>query len=243
MRKLAAFVVVLLLTGLLPEASAQLAAPEGALRDHLEVTGFTVGLRADTRTRGMRAGGRDVDFDQTALALIGQMSLAPGAAVWAELGGGRSELTQAKADSGYLLGLGFSLRPLRIALRSDPELGPREWVALRVDGGYRMGDGSTGSRGDLSWHQWEARVGGEWHQVYLGPRRGPFDAVSLTTEAGLLFQDVRADLPGLRASSRNQAGLYARAVFAYPNRPFIGVEGDWFGTGDRRIGLITGFQF
>jgi len=228
---------------IVPGVPAQLVSPDGAWRESAPLPGVAVGLRLDDSSRKVQAGGLRRDFDRQGAAVIAQAPLTPGISLWAEAGAFRGELAGIKADGGGMYGIGISARPLRIARRIDPDIGPREWTALRVDAGYRAGSASTSRRGDLDWNQWEARLGVEDHQVFLGPRRGAMNTTALTLEAGLLLTDLRAEIEGYKSSSRNNAGLYLRGTFATGDSGFYGLEADWMGSSDRRFGVFAGIRF
>jgi len=223
---------------------AQLTTPDGAWREAAPLPGFALGIRLDDSTRKVRAGGLNSDFERQAATVLVQMPLsASGVSLWAEAGAFEGELAGIESDGGAMYGFGISARPFRLSHRIDPELGPREWSALRVEAAYRGGSASTSRRGDLEWNQWEGRLGIENHQVYLGPRRGPIHTTALTLEGGILLTSLRAEIEGYKSKDRNNAGLYVRATFATGDRGFYGLEADWMASSDRRFGIFAGMRF
>lgn len=242
MRKFIPALLVLPLLLPLP-GLAQIAPPAGAWRDDLSLPGLVVGFRIDDTVRKVRANNRNARLDMNGAAVVAQIPLTSAFSVWAEGGWNQSELAGEKAGDGYRYGLGFTTRPLRATRRRDPDLGPRDWTALRMDAGYRAGKSPSDRRGDQDWHMWELRLGIEDHQEYLGANRGPLNATSITMEGGMFFNDLQAEIPGFDASGRNSAGVYARVTFGAGDKAFYGLEADWMGASDRRFGLFGGMRF
>jgi hypothetical protein len=65
-------------------------------------------------------------------------------------------------------------------------MGPRDWLALTVDLALRGGDADADA-GKVEWMSFEAVLGLEWHQKYLGRNNGPMGAHDITAGAGIIF--------------------------------------------------------
>jgi hypothetical protein len=236
-------IALLLLCSALP-LSAQLPDNASALRA-APIGGGTFALRLEDTRRATDAGGTHGDLLLSRAVVSAQFPVLPGLEAWGEAGWHEAELANVESKGGFTWGLGAGLRPWRRDLRIDPDGTPRDWAALRLDLAARGGSAPVdeGAGVDLEWLLLESRVGIEWHQVYLGAKRGPIDSTGLTTGAGVILNQLSAERENFDADQRRDVGVYARAVFQMGPAVFFGLETDWYGGGDRRFGLISGVKF
>ena len=222
---------------------AQLPGAEGALFEGRADSGLIAGVRWEDWNRKVAAGNRSETLDMSRFVATLQVPVHPGASVWLEGGWHDPEQSNVGGKGGLTWGAGVSSRLYRVARRVDPEIGPREWTAVKFEAGARGGEAPANVPGDLEWFQWEGRLGLEWHQRYLGANRGPIGTTGQTLEAGVLWTDLQADRPGVSASGRQSTGVYLRAHFALGTHQFFGLEADWMSSSDRRYALVGGWRF
>lgn len=235
--------LVLLLLILPGRAPAQVGAPEGAWVEGGVAPGLSTGVRFENWHRKTKTGNRTEALKMTRATATLQIPLQAGSAVWVEGGWNNPELGGEESRGGMTWGLGAVGRVFRLAHRADPERGPQDWTALRVEASARSGDAPADGKGDIEWFLWEGRVGLEWHQLYRGAHKGPMGATALTVDAGLIWNDLTAEREGFKGSARQDFGVYTRALFSIQDQTFFGLEADWMSGADRRYGLIAGFRF
>lgn len=222
--------------------SAQLPEQSGAWRE-TDLGSLAVGVRFQDINRDVKDGNKNLSLDAPRAVVVAQTPLLPGVSPWVEAGWHEPELgPDSSVDGGFTWGAGVALRPWLWALRADPETGPREWLALASTLSIRGGESDIDD-GEVDWTLVEAKLGAEWRNVLLPGEAGPLGATGMTAGAGLNWNSLSADTPGFDGSEDNNLGVYAFTTFEFGPSTFVGVEVDWFGGGDRMLGLLAGARF
>jgi len=234
---------LLLFLPLLP-LSAQLPEEGGALLQ-ADLPSVTLGARVADVRRRVKDGDTEITLEMPRAVVAAQFPLAPGISPWIEAGWHEPDLANGTdARDGFTWGLGASVRPWLFVIREDPEAGPRDWVALKVDASYRAGSAEPrGSSGDVEWTLLEGKLGMEYRERIFGARPGPMKSTGFTAGAGVVFNSLEADKPGFNGSEANSVGVYLQATYDFGPNMFFGLEADWYGGSDRSIGLVTGRKF
>lgn len=225
-------------------ALAQLPEEGGAIVQG-DLPQISVGARlADVRRR-VKDGDTEISLEMPRAVVAAQFPLAPGISPWIEAGWHEPDLAlDTDARGGFTWGIGASFRPYLFAIRTDPEAGPRDWLAIKVDASYRAGSAEPrGSSGDVEWTLLEGKVGVEYRQRLFGARRGPMNSNGLLFGAGVVLNSLEAEKPGFNGSESNGAGVYLQALYDFGAHSFFGFEADWYGGSDRRLALVTGRTF
>ncbi len=203
--------------------------------------GLVVGARVEDWARPVKDGPRSENFDLIRMLVTAQISPIPGLELWGEGGWNGGELVT-ESDGGVTWGLGLGMAPWRSVRRSDPEWGPRDWVALRFDVAVRGGSSSTDDE-DMDWTSYEGRLGVRWHQRYSMARRGPVYSTALMLEGGVQYTALSVEEASFDGESEQDFGLYGRVLYHFLPNSFLGLELDWFGTSDRKAGIVAGVTF
>ncbi|GEM_PF-2748649 len=224
--------------------SAQLPEEGGSILQS-DLPGVTVGARVEDIRRRVKDGNTDITLKMPRAVVAAQFPLAPGISPWVEAGWHEPDLANGTdARGGFTWGLGASFRPWLFTIREDPEAGPRDWLAMKVDASYRAGSAEPSeSSGDVEWTLVEGKLGVEYRERIFGSRSGPMQATGFTAGAGVVFNSLEAEKPGFNGSESNSIGMYLLATYDFGPNTFFGLEADWYGGSDRRIALITGRKF
>jgi hypothetical protein len=216
---------------------------EGGALNVFRLPLVTVGIRAEDSSRRVKDGSTDIALEMPRVVVAAQFPLSPGISPWLEAGWHEPNLASGTdARGGFTWGVGVSLRPWLFAIREDPEIGPRDWMAVKLDGSLRGGSADQAD-GEVDWTLFEAKIGMEWHKKIFGSRPGPMDATAMTAGAGLVLNSLQAEKSGFDGSESNAAGVYVHTTFTFGPATFFGLEADWYGSSDRKLALISGIKF
>jgi hypothetical protein len=199
-------------------------------------------FRFEDWQRRVRAGGREVNLDMRRAVLAGEWAMGQGASLWGEGGWNDPDFAGGEGGSGLTWGAGGAWRALRAPLRTDPEFGPREWVALLLSGGLRGGSADDAD-GEITWTQLEGRLGVEWRNPHLLPRRAGSGLQGWTLDGGLVWNSLEADRGDIDGSESEEVGFYGRMMYQLSQTTHAGVEVDWFGGSDRRLAFAASYRF
>ncbi len=220
---------------------AQLPTESGALKVG-ELLPGALGIRIEDQSRTLKDDGVSGELDMLRITASMQVELTPGIYPWIEAGWHDPELQSGKSSGGFTWGAGLHTRPLLKALRSDPVLGPRDWIALVVDLAVRGGEADADA-GKIEWMNLEGVIGMEWHQKYLGRNDGPIGAHDITAGVGMILNSFEGSQGSFDGSEEQSIGLRANTGFTFSKNTFLNLELDLYGSSDRRLSLISGFKF
>lgn len=232
-----------LLSALLSLGSIRAQLPNEAGAIHVaNMPSGAIGLRIEDSSRSMKDGDASEELDMLRLTVSIQGELLPGISPWVEAGWHDPELQSDDSQGGFTWGTGVQLRPLMWPLRSDPNLGPRDWLALTLDLAVRGGKANVDA-GSLEWLTLEGVVGLEWHKNYLGRNDGPIGSYDVTAGAGLILNTTEASQGSFDGSEDQSAGFRFYTGFTFGVGNFAHLELDLYGRSSRRLGLASGFKF
>lgn len=220
---------------------AQLPGNPGAMQAGTLPPG-SVGLRYENISRPLKDGSlpRPLELSRYTVAL--QLQAAAGISPWVEIGANNAKLLSDETDGGFTWGGGLQLRPYLFPLRSDPQLGPRDWLALTLDLAVRGGE-SASDAGKLEWLAFEGVLGLQWHQKYLGRNHGPIGAYDITAGTGIIFNRTEAKQAGFSGSEEQPVGLRLNTGFSFRQSTYVQIEYDLYGSSSDRLSLLAGFTF
>lgn len=235
--------IVLTLLALCPAAGlfAQLPTNAGALKVGQLPPG-SIGLRFENISRPLKDGNTPIPLEMSRYTVALQLEVASGIYPWIELGANNAKLISDETDGGFTWGTGVHIRPYLYPLRSDPQLGPRDWLALTLDLAIRGGE-SDSEAGKLDWMSLEGVLGMQWHQKYLGRHSGPIGAYDITAGAGIIFNSTEGKQAGFNGSEEQSFGLRLNTGFSFSKSTYVSVEYDTYGSSSDRLSLLAGFKF
>jgi hypothetical protein len=217
-------------------ALAQLPSQAGAMNT-LRLPDGAIGVKVENIRRDVVDGGRRGSLEMSRLVVVAQTEVAPGISPWLEAGWHDPEIIPDSSTGGFTWGTGLHLRPALYPLRSDPQLGPRDWVALTVDLALK------GGSAEVDWLSFEGVLGLEWHQKMMGVARGPVDASAVTAGAGVLINSLRAEQGNFDGSEDQAVGIRLHSGFSFGPNQFLHLQVDWYGSSDRIYSVASGFRF
>ncbi len=235
--------IVLTLLTLFPAAGlfAQLPTNTGAMKVGQLPPG-SIALRYENISRPLKDGNTPNPLEMSRYTVALQLELASGVYPWVEVGMNNAKLLSDDANGGFTWGTGVHLRPYLYPLRSDPQLGPRDWLALTLDLALRGGE-SDSSAGKLDWMSLEGVLGMQWHKKYLGRHNGPIGAYDITAGAGIIFNSTEGKQAGFNGSEEQAMGLRLNTGFTFSKSTYVSVEYDTYGSSSDRLSLLAVFKF
>ncbi len=220
---------------------------DGAARELTPATGGAsrqtqVSFRFEDWQRRVQAGPGEANLEMRRAVLGAEWAVGQGASLWAEGGWNDPDFAGAEGGSGLTWGAGATWRALRAPLRTDPEFGPRAWIALLLSAGFRGGSADDAD-GEITWSQGEGRLGVEWRNPELLPRRSGTDLQGWTLDGGLVWNALDAERSGREGTESEDLGFYGRMMYRLSETTHAGVEVDWFGGSDRRLAFAATHRF
>ncbi|WFB36912.1 hypothetical protein P3T73_03940 [Kiritimatiellota bacterium B12222] len=226
-----------------PTLQAQLLDNGGALVTAAGNPIGSVGIQVEGVDRVLKDGSTRQSLSMTRVTVVAQTQIIPGINPWIEAGWHDPELLPGKSNGGFTWGAGLMLRPMLYPLRSDPTLGPRDWLAIIVDAAVRGGSAQADDNSEIEWMSLEAALGIEWRQVYVGRNNGPIGANGMNAGASILLNNTTAKQGSFDGSSDQNIGVRFMTGFTFGQHNFLSLEADIFGSSDGRIALVSGLTF